>query len=452
VTIEEIISIFWRLLSVIVLVALNGFFVAAEFAIVKIRDTQLQPLINRRHRRAKMAGRIVKNLDASLSATQLGITLSSLGLGWIGEPVFAALLEPVMKWFNIESPEVRHTISFAVGFTIITFLHIVLGELAPKSMAITKPLPTTLWIAYPLHWFNLISYPFIWALNKTSLTLLRQIGIEPASESEMAHSEEELRLLLAPSHHHGAAGGARRDIVLNAFDLNRRVAREVMRPRREIMALDANASLAQGLEIAEQTRFSRFPVLENNNLDRAIGFIHVKDLYAARDKARMVRDLLPLAKRLVYVPETARLERLLQIFLDRKVHMALVVDEYGGTVGLVTLENILEELVGQIQDEFDQEKPLLVKQNETTWLVDGALPLHDLAELVGEPLSEEGVTTASGWVTHKLSGFPKQDDIIRVGPHELRVEEMDGARVARLRLIKTPMTEVPGESEKPVAH
>lgn len=439
-TLDEIIRILWQLLSVIALVALNGFFVAAEFAIVKIRDTQLQPLINRHNRRAKMAGRIVKNLDASLSATQLGITLSSLGLGWIGEPVFAALLQPVMSWLQIESPEVRHTISFAVGFTIITFLHIVLGELAPKSLAITKPVPTTLWVAYPLHWFARASFPFIWALNKTSLALLRQVGIEPASEGELAHSEEELRLLLTPAPRHGAAG-ASRDIVLNAFDLRQRVAREVMRPRREITTLDVATPLASALETAGQLRFSRLPVVENGNLDRALGFLHVKDLYAAHRQAGTVRDLLPHMKKLVYVPETARLERLLQIFLERKVHMALVVDEYGGTVGLVTLENILEELVGQIQDEFDQEKPLLVKQNESTWLVDGALPLHDLAELAGEPLSEEGVTTASGWVTHKLGGFPKHDDVIRVGPHELRVEEMDGARVARLRLIKLPGTE-----------
>ncbi len=440
-TFDEIISILLRLFSIVLLVALNGFFVAAEFSIVKIRDTQLQPLINRKNRRAKMAGRIVKNLDASLSATQLGITLSSLGLGWIGHPVFAALLQPVMKWMQIDSPEVRHSIAIAVGFTIITFLHIVFGELAPKSLAITKPLATTLWIAYPLHWFNRLSYPFIWALNKTSLALLRQVGIEPASEGELAHSEEELRLLLTPAPRHGATG-ASRDIVLNAFDLRQRVAREVMRPRREIVTLDVATPLAAALDTAAQLRFSRLPVVENGNLDHALGFLHVKDLYAARDQTATVRELLPHAKKLVYVPETARLERLLQIFLERKVHMALVVDEYGGTVGLVTLENILEELVGQIQDEFDQEKPLLVKQDERTWLVDGALPLHDLAELTGEPLNEEGVTTASGWVTHKLGGFPKHDDVVRVGPHELRVEEMDGARVARLRLIKAANTAI----------
>jgi len=230
----------------------------------------------------------------------------------------------------------------------------------------------------------------------------------------------------------GAAPG--RDLVLNAFDLSRRIAREVMRPRHQIVGLNTEATIQQCLEIAEQTRFSRFPILENGNLDRALGFVHVKDLFAARNRAQHARDLLPLAKKLVYVPETSRLEHLLHIFLERKVHMAFVVDEYGGTVGLLTLENILEELVGEIQDEFDQETPLLVRQSENAWSVDGALPLHDLSDVIGERISEEGVTTASGWVTHRLGGFPKIGDVVRVGGHELRVEEMDGPRVSRLAL------------------
>lgn len=436
-SIDELMSIFWRLLAVVVLVCLNGFFVAAEFAIVKIRETQLQPFVARGSRRGRMASRIVKNLDASLSATQLGITLASLGLGWIGEPVFASILEPLMQWLKIENPDVRHSISFAVGFSVITFLHIVLGELAPKSMAIQKPLPVTLWVAYPLRWFYLVSFPFIWALNRTSLAMLRQVGIEPASEAELAHSEEELRLLLG-GHKKEAVASAGRDIVLNAFDLRRRIAREVMRPRQQIAGFATEASIQQCLEIAEHSRFSRFPLLERGSLDHALGFVHVKDLYAARNKAQFARDLLPLAKKLVYVPETSRLERLLHIFLERKVHMAFVVDEYGGTVGLVTLENVLEELVGEIQDEFDQETPLLVRKDENTWSIDGALPLHDLADVLGEPISEEGVTTASGWVTHKLGGFPKTGDMVRVGLFELRVEQMDGARVARLAARKLP--------------
>ena len=194
-----------KLLAVALLVLLNGFFVAAEFALVKIRATQLAPLVARNHRRAKIARRIVGNLDAALSATQLGITLASLGLGWIGEPVFADLLRPVMGWLNIESPEVRHSISFAVGFSIITFLHIVVGELAPKSLAIQRPLPVSLWVAAPLEWFYKISFPFIWALNHTAMWLLRRFGVEPVSEADMVHSEEELRLLFDGSRNTPAA-------------------------------------------------------------------------------------------------------------------------------------------------------------------------------------------------------------------------------------------------------
>jgi CBS domain containing-hemolysin-like protein len=437
-TLDEIMSIFWRLFAVIVLVLLNGFFVAAEFALVKIRDTQLQPLIRKGSRRARIAQRVLRNLDRSLSAAQLGITLASLGLGWIGEPVFAKLMEPVAVAFNVESEGARHTLSFVVGFTLITFLHIVVGEQAPKWMAIQKPLPTSLWIAAPLQIFYRMTYPFIWILNTASLWFLRQIGIEPASEGEHSHSEEELRLLMVGTQKSDAAPTGGRDIVLNAFDLRHRIAREVMRPRQQIVGLDTEAPIQQCLEIAEHTRFSRFPLLERGSVDRALGFVHVKDLHAARHKAQFGRDLLPFAKKLIYVPETSRLERLLAIFLERKVHMAFVVDEYGGTVGLVTLENILEELVGEIQDEFDQETPLLVRQGENTWSIDGTLPLHDLSDVLGESIGEEGVTTASGWVTHKLGGFPKTGDVLRVGSFELRVEQMDGARVARLSARKLP--------------
>ncbi len=438
---ELIVAVGLKLLLVMFLVLLNGFFVAAEFAIVKIRDTQLDPFVSKGHKRAKIARRVIHNLDASLSATQLGITLASLGLGWVGEPVFAALLEPAMHWLNIESAQMRHTISFGVGFSVITFLHIVLGELAPKSMAIQKPLPTTLWVAQPLLWFYKLSYPFIWALNNTSLWILRRVGIEPVGESELGHSEEELRLLLASSQKKGGGSELERDIVLNAFDLRRRIAREVMRPRQEIVALDTEASIHECIDIAEKTRYSRFPLAEGGDLDKTLGVVHFKDLFALRNRARAGADLRPVARKLIYVPETARLEKLLLLFLDRKLHMEIVVDEYGGTVGMVTLENILEELVGQIQDEFDQEKPLVQKLDELTWDIDGALPLHELSELVGEELHEEGITTTSGFVTHRLGGFPRRGDTLAVGNCDLRVEETEGTRVSRLRLVKKPPKE-----------
>jgi CBS domain containing-hemolysin-like protein len=429
-----------KLVAVALLVLMNGFFVATEFALVKVRSTQLESLVAHGHRRARMARHLTRHLDAYLSACQLGITLASLALGWIGEPVFAVLLQPFYGAFGIDGPEhagLRHTLSIGVGFSVITFLHIVVGEMAPKSLAIRLPKEISLWIAYPMHWFYIVMYPFIWVLNESALLLLRWIGIQPASETHGMHSEEELRLLFDASQRQSGGTELGRAIVLNALDLRHRVAREVMRPRREIVALDTGASLAECLEVAEKTRYSRFPLCPGGDLDRTVGVVHIKDLYALRERAATGRDLLPVAKKLIYVPETARLERVLQLLLDRKLHMAVVVDEFGGTVGLLTLENILEELVGQIQDEFDQEKPLLTRVNETTWDAAGELPLHDLEAIVGEPLADGHLTTANGLLTERLGGFPKVGDTLNVGGCQLRVEETDGVRVARLRITRT---------------
>jgi CBS domain containing-hemolysin-like protein len=422
-----------KLLAVAALVLLNGFFVAAEFALVKIRDTQLDPLIARGQWRAKVARRVLHNLDRSLSAAQLGITLASLGLGWIGEPVFAALLKPVVTWLDIRAVPLD-VIAFTVGFTTITFLHIAAGEQAPKWLAIQRPMPSALFVARPLDWFCRVAYPFIWVLNQSSLWLVRQVGINPAEEHALGHSEEELRLLISTSQKETHATKLGREIVLNALDLRHRVARDVMRPRHEIVLLDTEASISQCLDVAEKTRYSRFPLAEGGDVDRTLGVVHIKDLYAMRLKARSAADLLPAARKIVYVPETAHLEKVLQVLLERKLHLAIVVDEYGGTLGMVTLENILEELVGQIQDEFDQEKALLVKTGEGTWMVDGALPLRELEDLIGGRIPAGDVTTVNGWVTQKLGGFPKVGDTVAVGLHQLRVEEMDGLRVARLGL------------------
>lgn len=433
---EEFLVIAVKVLAVLVLVGLNGFFVAAEFALVKVRDTQLQPLIAQGNRRARMASHILQNLDAYLSAAQLGITLASLALGWIGEPIFEALLKPVfdgLGWSGAEWHKVRSGIAFAVGFSVITFLHIVAGEQAPKSLAIKRPLEGALWVAYPLRWFYVMAYPFIWVLNHSALWLLRQAGIAVASEHETMHTEEELRLMFDANQRHMGGSKIGREIVLNALDLRHRVAREVMRPRHDLTVLDTRASLAECLQLAEKTRYSRFPLCVAGDLDRTLGVVHIKDLYAMRAKASVGADLAPVARVLTFVPPTARLEGLLQLLLDRKLHMAMVVDEYGSTIGLVTLENVIEEIVGQIQDEFDQEKPLLLKAGDNLWEIDGALPLHELEELVGEALAEEGITTTSGFVTHRLGGFPREGDVVQLVNFALHVVAMDGLRVARLQ-------------------
>jgi CBS domain containing-hemolysin-like protein len=419
-------------LLVIFLVLLNGFFVAAEFAIVKIRDTQIGPLVAKGHRGARVAQRVINNLDASLSATQLGITLASLGLGWFAEPIFAKLLAPLMDWLSVESPQARHSIAFGIGFSVITFLHIVVGELAPKSLAIQKPLPTSLFVGTPLLWFYRISFPLIYVLNNAALWLLRQLGIEPASEAERMHSEEELRLLFAASQAGRSALG--REIVLNALDLRRRIVREVMQPRKELTVLPTDLSISHCLNLAEKTRYSRFPICQDGDLDKTLGVVHIKDLYAHRLKARAASDLLPAARKLIYVPPTARLEKLLQLFLERRLHLAIVVDEHGGTLGMVTLEDILEELVGQIQDEFDQEIPQLAQLDEHSWEADGALPIHELGEIVGQDVQDETITTTSGWLTRQLGGFPKPGDRVSIGLFDLQVIAMDGTRVAKFKI------------------
>ncbi|HVY71474.1 MAG TPA: hemolysin family protein, partial [Verrucomicrobiae bacterium] len=433
---DLLLTIGLKVLAVLVLVFLNGFFVATEFALVKIRDTQLDPLIAKGNRRAKVARNIIHNLDAYLSATQLGITLASLGLGWIGEPIFEDILHPLFEWLHVESRTLRQSVAVGMGFATITFLHIVAGEQAPKTYGIREPLRTTLFVAYPMKWFYSVAYPFIWLLNESSLWLLRAFGIEPADEHHGAQSEDELRLMLTSAHARGGGTALGRTIVVNALELRRRRARDVMRPRNEILTLDTQASIAACLEVAEKTRYSRFPLCEGGNLDKTLGVVHIKDLFALRGKAKTGADLRAVVRKLVYVPETARLEKLLQVLLERKLHLAIVVDEYGGTVGLVTLENILEELVGQIQDEFDQEKPMIVRLDGDVWDIMGQLPLHDLADVVGEPLREEGISTVSGFVTHRLGGFPHEGQKIQLGDFELTVEEMDGPLVARLRLTR----------------
>jgi CBS domain containing-hemolysin-like protein len=425
-----------RLLLILAIVLANGFFVAAEFAFVKLRDTQLDALIVTGHRRARLARHILQHLTSYLSATQLGITMASLGLGWLAQPVFMALLAPPLAGLGVHSPQAQKSAAFAVGFFVATFLQIVLGELGPKWFAIQNSLPTALWVAAPLHWFYRFSYPFNWILNQSAQWLLRRVGIEPAGSARFVHSEQELRLMFNQRQIGGGALG--HAIVLNALDLSRHIVRNVMRPRQEIAAFDTEASIADCLEIAEKSRYSRFPLCQGGDLDKTVGVVHFKDLFAAGSKMARAADLARVARKLIYVPETTRLEKLLQLFLDRKTHFAIVVDEYGGTLGMVTLENVLEELVGQIQDEFDQEKPLLRPLGENQWEIDGALPLHELAELVGQELSGDGISTTSGWVTQRLGGFPKRDDLLTLGQYELRVEETDGARVARLQLKRVP--------------
>jgi magnesium and cobalt exporter, CNNM family len=422
----------FNLLAVLLLVLFNAFFVAAELALVRIRETQLAALEARVNRRAKMARHIVAHIDAYISATQFGVTLASMAVGVVVEPVFRDLLSPLFNLFKITSTELQRGIAIGVGFFVNCYVLIVAGELVPKAIAIRRTLQTSLWVAGPLNWFYRLSFPFIWLLHRSSQFVVRRLGFS-MEELRTTPSEDELRLVLAAAR--SAAGG--RNLILNALDLRHRVVREVMRPRHEITAFNSDATIAECVALAEQTRYSRFPLCQNGDLDKTLGVVHIKDLYSAsREPGRTAADLLPVARKIVYVPETGRLEKLLQLFLERKLHLAVIVDEYGSTVGIATLENVLEELVGEIQDEFDQEKPELVRVSENVWEAAGTMPLHELEKIIGEMPQEEGIATASGWMTQKLGGFPKVGDIVRAGTYELRVEEMDGPLVVSLKIIK----------------
>ncbi len=436
---DAVIPVLLKLLSVVVLVLLNGFFVAAEFAFVKLRETQVATLAAQGNRRAALAQRLVRNLETCISATQMGVTLCGVGTGIAMKPAFEALLHPLFRLLGLRSPGLEASLDFFIGFLVSSYLLIVIGELVPKTIAIRRTVPTALWTALPLHWFHRLAYPCIWVLNRSAQWLLDKMGIGKLDALEQFHSDDEMRLLLSAVQKRAGGASAGRDILLNAFDLPHRLVRDVMRPRRDIVGLSTTASLAECLDIAERTRYSRFPLCDAGDLDQTLGVVHIKDLYALRFKARSGADLQAVTRRIIYVPEAARLEKLLHFFLDRKLHFAIVVDEYGCAVGMVTLENVLEELVGQIQDEFDTEKPLLVRTGDQTWEIDGLLPLRELADLIGERLVAEGVATTNGLVTQRLGGFAREGDVVRLGNHELHVLQTDGPRVIRLKLVRAPV-------------
>ncbi|MEW6511596.1 MAG: hemolysin family protein [Bacteroidota bacterium] len=428
----EIIVAFLKIAGVLALVLLNGFFVAAEFAIVKVRATQIEPLLRAGVKRATVAQHLITHMDAYISATQLGITATSLGLGWLGEPFVADLLAPVFHWAGVTSAAVVETTSFAVAFALITFLHIVLGELAPKSLAIQHARRTTLFVARPLHLFFLVFKPFIWLLNSTANVFVRAIGIEPVGEGEIAHSEEELRLLLSKGKIFSSTG---KSILLNAMDLQNRTVREVMVPRTSVIFLSTEKSLAENITLALDNQFTRYPLCERD-LDNVLGMIHLKDLFRLKGEQGSGSRLLEIKREMLFVPETMPLERILNAFLARRVLMAIAVDEYGGTAGLVTLENVLEELVGDIRDEFDVEQGPVQKMNENEYLVDGSMPLHEFARMFGVEPDSKDVVTVSGYAIHLLGRVPDKGAQIALERWTGIVEAVEGRRVKTLRLKK----------------
>jgi CBS domain containing-hemolysin-like protein len=344
-----------------VLVLLNGFFVAAEFAYVKARSSRIDALAAEGNVRAKFASGILGNLNAYLSACQLGITLTSLGLGWLGEPTVSKLIGPLLEKAHI--PEnVTHVISFIISFTIVTAFHITIGEQVPKTYAIRKSEQVTLWSAFPMVVFYKLMFPLIWCLNSASNWMLRKSGIEPESEHEAVHTEEEIRVLVKESHKNGYIDNTELTLVDNVFEFTETVAREIMIPRTELACLYAEKTFQENLQIATEEMRTRYPVCDPDK-DNIVGFVHIKDLLKHRDGLEDIRSII---RPIMSVPESMPISTLLKMMQKKRTEVALLIDEYGGTSGLVTMEDILEELVGEIHDEFDQERPSIEKKDEYT--------------------------------------------------------------------------------------
>lgn len=418
--------VLFNVLAVLFLVFLNAFFVAAEFAMVKIRDTRVQQLVEEGNVRAKFAKKLTDNLDAYLSACQLGITLASLGLGWIGEPAVARMIEPVLSPLGLPSQAV-HSIAFIIAFSFITSLHIVLGELVPKSLAIRRTESTVLWAAPPMVWFYRIMYPFIWSLNGFANVLLRLVGLGPVA-GEDAHTEEEILLLIKKSQKQGLISMTEASLVDNVFDFAERVSKDIMVPRTDMVVLDIERPFEENLRIVEQEKYTRYPVCKRDK-DHIIGLVHIKDVYHMVLSGN--RDLKSILREHVTVPEAMPISAVLSILQRKHAQMAIVMDEYGGTAGLLTVEDILEELVGEIQDEYDQERPE-IENIDRGYSVDGRMRLEELEELLQLSIDAPDIDTIGGWVFTQLKKPPEVGDVVHWNQLEFVVKEMDGSRIERI--------------------
>lgn len=439
-----------NLLMVGILIALTAFFVASEFAIVKVRRTRIDQLVAEGNRSAMAAKRVTSNLDEYLSACQLGITITALGLGWLGEPTVEHLLRPVFEQMNLNE-SVASLLSFAIAFVAITYLHVVVGELAPKTLAIQKAETITLLCSRPLILFYKIMYPFIWVLNGSARVIIGLFGLRPASEHEVAHSEEELRLILSESYKSGEINPSEYKYVNNIFEFDNRIAKEIMVPRTEIVALDKNDSIADILEIVRKEKYTRYPVIDGDK-DHIVGMVNIKEILTdcIRNPQAIEKKLDDYIRPIIQVIESIPIHDLFVKMQRERVHMAILVDEYGGTAGLVTVEDILEEIVGEIQDEFDiDEVPMIRKVNEHTTIVDGKVLIEEVNDLLGTDIDDTDVDTIGGWILTEKFDI-QQGEILSYGDYEFKVLKMEGRHVQLVEItkrVKTPLLTVQEEVE-----
>lgn len=429
-------EIYFKFGLVLLLVLLNGYFVASEFALVAIRKTRVDELARKGHSTGKILQKALGNLDHYISATQLGITLASLALGWIGEPAVAHFLESYLRILPAESKILNtQALSIIIAFSIITFLHIVIGELAPKSIALQKAESTALVIIRPLIIFSQIFKPFIWLLNNTGHLVIRALHIAPPSGKQLLHSEEEVRMILRQSSEGGVLSPKEVEMVYNVFQLSDTPVKVIMVPRTEILAFSLTTTLKQVVKKIAIHPHSRFPVYEET-IDNIVGFIHVKDVYQALIKKGGEKRLsqLKIIRDVITVPEIKKIDAVLQEMRKKRIHLAVINDEFGGTTGVITLEDIIESLVGEIDDEFDRPNKDITKQKDGSYIVQGYTPIEDIRLRFHLVLRGQGYATIGGLVFGLLGHEPHVGDEVEISKLTMQVIEVDGKRIKTIKI------------------
>ncbi|MFB8424900.1 hemolysin family protein [Priestia megaterium] len=426
-----------NLLLIAALIGLTGFFVATEFAIVKVRSSRIDQLVAEGKKGAASAKKVISHLDEYLSACQLGITVTAMGLGVLGEPTVERLLHPIFVEFNLNQ-SLTHILSFGIAFIVMTYLHVVVGELAPKTFAIQKAEAVTLLFAPAIILFYKVMYPFIWVLNGSARLLVGLFGLKPASEHELAHSEEELRLLLAESYKSGAINQSELTYVNNIFEFDERLSKEIMVPRTKMLTTSENDTIKSFLEVAVLEKYTRYPVTIGADKDRIVGFINLKEVLS--DKVfnnNLHKDLVhDYVKPVIQVIETTPINQLLKQMQQEQIHMAILLDEYGGTAGLVTVEDILEEIVGEIHDEFDADEVVNAqKVKDNHYIFSGQILLQEVNMMLGIDISNEDIDTLGGWILSQKVDAQTNEKFF-YNEFEFCVKEFKGRHIQTIEAVR----------------
>ncbi|MBU8880061.1 hemolysin family protein [Bacillus sp. FJAT-29790] len=428
-----------NLVIIAILIALTAFFVASEFAIVKIRSSRIDQLVEEGNKSAIQARKVISNLDEYLSACQLGITITALGIGWLGEPTIAHFLHPIFEQLHIPD-SASQILSIGIAFAFITFIHVVIGELAPKTLAIQKAETVTLLTARPLIWFYRMMYPFIWVLNGSARLITGLFGLKPVSEHELAHSEEELRIILSESYESGEINQSEFKYVNKIFEFDNRIAKEIMVPRTEIVSFSKDDTLDSFLQTVYEEKYTRYPIIDGDK-DHIIGLVNIKEVMTDLIKNRQVtvNKLESYTRPIIRVIDTIPIHNLLLKMQKERIHMAILMDEYGGTSGLVTVEDILEEIVGEIRDEFDMDEvPEVRKVKDGHYLIDSKVLVSEVSELLGIEINDEDVDTIGGWILTE-NYEAKQGDSIQLESYTFKIVDMEDHHIKYIEV--TPIEE-----------